>query len=61
MKNERLFSAYPEMLADLMTRIYTQQSQPKQHLMPELLRSLKDSHVSLFDLGRDSLNGVRSL
>jgi electron transfer flavoprotein-quinone oxidoreductase len=61
MKNERLFAAYPEMLADLMTRIYTQQSQPKQHLMPELLSSLKDSHVSLFDLGRDGLNGVRSL
>ncbi|MDD5371769.1 MAG: FAD-dependent oxidoreductase [Anaerolineaceae bacterium] len=61
MQNERLFTAYPEMLANLMTRIYTQQSQPKPHLMPELLKSLQDSHVSFFDLGRDALNGVRSL
>jgi len=61
LQNGRLYTAYPEMLADLMTRIYGQEARPKEHLMAELMKSLKENQVSLFDLGKDGLNGARAL
>jgi electron transfer flavoprotein-quinone oxidoreductase len=61
MKNQRLYSAYPAMLAGLMGSIYTQDSTPKKHLLPTLMQAVKDSHISLFDLGMDGLKGVRNL
>ena len=50
-----------EMLADLMTRIYTEEAAPKEHLLPHVMKSAKESQVSLFDLARDILEGVRAL
>ncbi|HEY3344475.1 MAG TPA: FAD-dependent oxidoreductase [Anaerolineaceae bacterium] len=61
MNNHRLYTAYPQMLADIMTQIYTQDSTAKQHLMPILMQGLKDSHLSLIDLGLDGWKGVRNL
>ncbi len=61
LRNERLYQAYPALLAGLMSRIYDQQGKPKEHLMQALLKSLKENHVSLFDLARDGLNGGRDL
>jgi electron transfer flavoprotein-quinone oxidoreductase len=61
LRNERLYKAYPEVLTGLMTRIYDQQGQPKQHLMQALMQSLKASRISLFDLARDGLEGGRDL
>ena len=61
LKNPRLYSAYPGLLEDIMTRIYSQDSAPKEHLLPILMQGLKDSQVSLFDLGLDGWKGVRNL
>lgn len=61
MKNERMYEAYPEMLVSLMTQIYTHTGQPKEHVVPMAMKSLKESGVSLFNLAGDGLKGVRSL
>ncbi len=61
MKNERLYEAYPEMLVSLMTQIYHHDGAPKQHLVPMLMKSIKESKLSLFDLAGDGLKGARSL
>jgi hypothetical protein len=61
LKKERLYHAYPEFLSSLMTNIYRQDASPKMHLLPELMKSLKTSKLSLFDLVRDGWEGVHSL
>jgi electron transfer flavoprotein-quinone oxidoreductase len=61
LKNERLYRAYPELLASLMAGIYDQDARPKEHLLPILVKSLKAGHISLFDLAKDGWDGVRSL
>jgi electron transfer flavoprotein-quinone oxidoreductase len=61
LKNERLYQGYPEMLAGLMTQIYRQEALPKEHLMQMVMKSLKQGHVSLFDLVKDGFTGVRTL
>ncbi|HEX9011931.1 MAG TPA: FAD-dependent oxidoreductase [Anaerolineaceae bacterium] len=61
MKNPRLYTAYPHMLAEVMTRIYAQDSTAKQHLLPILMQGLKDSQLSLLDLGLDGWKGAGSL
>jgi len=60
-ENDRLYTAYPELLTGLLTQIYDQPAQPKEHLLPTLMKSLKSSDVSLMDLARDMLAGVRAL
>jgi len=61
LKNRRLYKAYPEMLTNLMGQIYQQEAQPKKHLMQLLLKSLKESRISLFDLVKDGFMGGRTL
>jgi electron transfer flavoprotein-quinone oxidoreductase len=61
LKNERLYRAYPELLASLMAGIYGQDARPKEHLLPTLMKGLKAGHISLFDLAKDGWDGVRSL
>lgn len=61
MKNGRMYEAYPEMLVSMMTQIYTHTGQPKEHMIPIAMKSLKESGVSLFNLAGDGLKGVRSL
>jgi electron transfer flavoprotein-quinone oxidoreductase len=61
MHNPRLFHTYPEMLVHFMTQMYDQQGQPKEHLVPTLMKSMKQSQVSMFDLMKDLLEGARAL
>jgi electron transfer flavoprotein-quinone oxidoreductase len=61
MKTERLYEAYPEMLVNLMTKIYTHNGQPKEHMVPIAMKSLKESGISLFQVAGDGLKGARSL
>jgi electron transfer flavoprotein-quinone oxidoreductase len=61
MKNERLFGAYPELLANVLTDIYRQEALPKKNLVPTLLNNLKTSKISLFDLVKDVLAGGRAV
>ncbi len=60
-ENKRLYTTYPEMLACLMTQIYTENAASQEHLMPLLMKTAKENGVSLFDLARDVLEGVRAL
>jgi electron transfer flavoprotein-quinone oxidoreductase len=60
-EKKRLYTTYPELLACLMTRIYTENAAPQEHLMPLLMQSAKENHISLLDLARDVLEGVRAL
>ncbi len=61
MKSERLYETYPELLVSLMTRIYQHDGTPREHLVPMLMKSIKESHLSLFSLAGDGLKGARSL
>jgi len=61
MKNARLYTTYPQILTGLMQEIYTQAALPKENLLPTLMKAVKESHVSLFDLGLDGWKGVRNL
>lgn len=61
MTNERMFEAYPELLASIFSGIYRQEAQPKQNLVPTVLKAVKESDVSIFDLIKDALAGGRAL
>lgn len=61
MKNEHLYGAIPKMLTGLMHEIYDQDAQPKKHLVPTVLQSIRGSGLSLLDLVRDGWNGARAL
>jgi electron transfer flavoprotein-quinone oxidoreductase len=60
-QNERLYSTYPELLEQVMTNIYTGDGQPKEHILPVLMKSTRASKVSVFDLIRDAVEGLRAL
>jgi hypothetical protein len=60
-QNQRLYTTYPEMLEQVMTRIYTGTTQPKEHILPVLMKSTRESEVSIFDLIRDVMGGLRAL
>lgn len=60
-KNQRLYKEYPAMLAALMTNIFEEEAEPKEHLLPMLRKTAKASGVSVFDLARDLMEGVRAL
>jgi electron transfer flavoprotein-quinone oxidoreductase len=59
--NKRLYKEYPEMLTQIMTEIYNQDAQGKEHLMPTVMKTIKECDLSLVDLARDMLEGVRAL
>lgn len=61
LENERLYTAYPEILTGLMQAIYQHDARPRPHLAPALLKILKENRVSLFDLARDGWKGARAL
>lgn len=61
LENPRLFKDYPELLASLMTRVYTQNATGKQPVRVDARQSLKDSPISLIDIARDIIEGVRAL
>ena len=60
-QNERLYSAYPELLASLMENIYTHNGQPKKRILEYALQSARECQVSLPELARFMLAGARSL
>jgi electron transfer flavoprotein-quinone oxidoreductase len=61
MNNPRMYTTYPQMIADLMTGIYRHDSTAREHLLPLVMQSLKKNNVSLVNLGLDGWKGVRSL
>ena len=61
MQNPRLYTAYPKLLADVMTRIYSQTSTAKDHLLPALFQAFRESKLSPIDLALDGWKGVSNL
>jgi len=61
MKSPRMYEAYPEMLARVMTSIYQQEAKPKDHIRTDAINGFKESKLSLLDLVKDGWNGARSL
>lgn len=61
LKTPRMYKAYPELLADILERIYFQNAQPKAHIRNEVMQAFKESKISIFDLLKDGINGARSL
>ncbi len=60
-ENPRLYTVYPEMLANLMTKIYAEDAEPQQHAVTMLRQSARDCEVSLIDLLVDAFKGARAL
>lgn len=60
-QNPRLFTVYPEMLENIMTHIYEENAQPKEHLLPLVVKSTRACHISLLDLLKDGIEGIRAL
>jgi len=61
MKFPRMYEAYPEMLTNIFASIYRQEAQPKDHVLSDVLKGLKESKVSKMDLLKDAWTGARSL
>jgi len=61
MKTKRMYEAYPNLLVSMMTEVYSHTGQPKEHIVPIAMKSLKDSGISIFNLAGDGLKGLRSL
>ena len=61
MENDRLYKRYPLLANKLFEKIYNHDLKPKNHLKNLALESLKESEMSMFDLIKDGLKGVRAL
>ncbi len=61
MQSERLYAAYPQLLADILYEIYHQNGQPNQHLIQIARRAIRDGNLSWLDLLKDGWNGARAL
>ncbi len=60
-QNPRMYQDYPAMLTGLMERIYLGDAEPKEHMLPMLMKTTRESGVSMVDLMRDVLEGIRAL
>lgn len=61
MKAPRMYEAYPQMLANILERIYRQDAKPKAHIRSDVIAGFKESKVSLLDLMKDGMKGVSAL
>jgi electron transfer flavoprotein-quinone oxidoreductase len=57
----RIFTTYPQLLDNILYKIFTVDGTPAQHLLPMVMGELKKNNVSIFDLARDGIKGVRAL
>jgi electron transfer flavoprotein-quinone oxidoreductase len=60
-ENERLYTVYPQFVTGLMNRLFSFDGTPREHILPSVWRSLRDSKVPLTRLAVDGLEGVRVL
>lgn len=61
MQNERLYTAYPQLLSEIFRRIYQQDAQPHQPLSRIAREAIQQGKVSLLDILKDLWNGGRAL
>jgi electron transfer flavoprotein-quinone oxidoreductase len=60
-QNQKLYSTYPEMIANLMHKIYTHNGQPKKHILEYALQSARECNLSMPELAGFILAGARAL
>jgi electron transfer flavoprotein-quinone oxidoreductase len=61
LQNERLYTAYPQLLSEIFRRIYQQDAQPHQPLSRIAHEAIQQGKVSLLDILKDLWNGGRAL
>lgn len=61
MENDRLYKKYSRMVNHFFNKAYTHNLIPKEHLMKTAQKALKDSDLSIFDLMKDGIKGVKAL
>ena len=61
LENERMFKAYPKLVADLASSLFTVDGAAPVHLMKMVLGQIKQSGISLIQLARDGWKGARNL
>jgi electron transfer flavoprotein-quinone oxidoreductase len=61
LETDRLYTQYPEFVANLMKLIFTSNGTPKEHAMSSARKALRESNLSLFELASDGLKGARAL
>ncbi|NLI91290.1 MAG: FAD-dependent oxidoreductase [Peptococcaceae bacterium] len=61
MESDRLYKQYSHMVNHLFGKVYAHDMSPKEHLVKTAMNSLKESGISLFDLAKDGIKGVRAL
>ncbi|MDO8671900.1 MAG: FAD-dependent oxidoreductase [Dehalococcoidia bacterium] len=61
LENQRMFDAYPNLVASIAESIFNVDGQPKKKMSKVMREALKRSKVSYLDLLKDGLQGVRAL
>lgn len=61
METDRLYKKYALMANNLFGKIYDHHLDPKEHLLKTAMKSLQDSGISVFDVIKDGIKGVRAL
>lgn len=61
MENDRLYKNYPDLVNTLFKNVYTHDLTPKEHLLKTARKAMMESGISLFDLAKDGIKGVRAL
>lgn len=59
--NERLYSQYGPLAADVLHSIFDLDTTPRTHLLAAARRTLKNSPLTLGRLMRDAVDGIRAL
>lgn len=61
LENDRFFTKYPELMTTMMKELFKLDGQPKKHVMPVMLKTVKEVGISPVHMGLDGLKGVRTL
>jgi len=61
MESDRLYKDYSSVVNKLFNKVYTHDLTPKEHLMKVATKSFKECGISMFDLAKDGIMGVRAL
>lgn len=61
LETDRLYTQYPEFVTELMKHVFTSDGTPKEHLLSNARKAMRQSDLSLLDLATDGLKGVRAL
>lgn len=61
LENQRMFKAYPQLAAGLLSKMFTVDGRPPVHLLGRILSQVKESKVGLAQLAGDGWKGARVL